>query len=120
MSDQGLDLGVMLMDEMVKHPLEHPSVGATVSPVGVRCAHPNLCAQYDSPNTGRGTMALTPAPDNEMCGLSEFRIHGDINRRDGTASEGCMIFDRDVRDQIEDSGDTDLVVEDPVLVIPFW
>lgn len=77
--------------------------------------------QYNSPNTGRATMALTPAPENEMYGRSAFRIHGDNSRRNGTASEGCMIFDRDIRDQIANSGDNDLVVENPMpVIIPFW
>ncbi|MCC7634429.1 RHS repeat-associated core domain-containing protein [Stenotrophomonas rhizophila] len=77
--------------------------------------------QYNSPNTGRATMVLTPAPANDMFGRSAFRIHGDNSTRNRTASEGCMIFDRDVRDQIANSGDNDLVVEHPALVIiPFW
>lgn len=77
--------------------------------------------QYNSPNTGRATMVLTPASDNEMYGRSAFRIHGDNSRRNGTASEGCMIFDRDIRDQIANSGDNHLVVENPMpVIIPFW
>lgn len=80
--------------------------------------------QYYSPNTGRATMALTPAPTNQMYGRSAFRIHGDNSQRNRTASEGCMIFNRDIRDQIANSGDTDLVVEDFSLPNPvtfdFW
>ena len=69
----------------------------------------------------RGSMRLTPAPSNEMHGRSGFLIHGDNNRRNQTASEGCMVFNRDVRDQIANSGDTDLVVENPrPIIIPFW
>lgn len=78
--------------------------------------------QYNSPNTGRATMALTPSPTNAMYGRSAFRIHGDNSRRNQTASEGCMIFDRGVRDLIANSGDNDLIVENPLppTIIPFF
>jgi hypothetical protein len=70
----------------------------------------------------RASMRLTPVPSNSMHGRAGFLIHGDNGRRNRSASEGCMIFDRDVRDQIGRSGDSELVVEDPLIInkIPFF
>jgi hypothetical protein len=74
-----------------------------------------------SGHTLASSMRLTPAPTNDMYGRAGFLIHGDNSRRNQTASEGCMIFDRDVRDQIGNSGDTDLVVENVIpTIIPFF
>jgi hypothetical protein len=56
-----------------------------------------------------------------MYGRAGFLIHGDNRRGNQSASEGCMIFNGDVRDQIGSSGDTDLVVENPMpVIVPFW
>lgn len=70
----------------------------------------------------RASMRLTPVPSNNMHGRAGFLIHGDNSRRNQSASEGCMIFDRDIRDQIGRSGDSELIVEDPLIIknIPFF
>jgi RHS repeat-associated protein len=49
---------------------------------------------YNSPNTGRNTIRLTPMPGNE-CGVtgrdcSSFRIHG--NNASNDASHGCIVL----------------------------
>ncbi len=62
-------------------------------------------SQYNSPNTGRATMALTPALSNSMYGRNAFRIHGDNARGDQSASEGCIILNRNARDAISNSDD---------------
>lgn len=64
----------------------------------------------DSPNTGPRTLILTPDADTETFGRSEFRIHGDSIARPGTASHGCIILPRAVRDAIWASGDRTLEV----------
>ncbi|HYE46677.1 MAG TPA: hypothetical protein VEA44_12995, partial [Caulobacter sp.] len=53
-----------------------------------------------------------PVPDDvhEATGRSAFRIHGDSVRAPGTASKGCIILPRAVREAIWRSGDRDLEV----------
>jgi uncharacterized protein RhaS with RHS repeats len=50
-------------------------------------------APYNSPNTGRNTIPLTPLPGNE-CGpprdCSSFRAHG--NNAQNDASQGCIVL----------------------------
>jgi hypothetical protein len=64
----------------------------------------------DSPNTGPFTIKLQPCSGTECFGRSEFRIHGDSVAHPGTASHGCIILQRSVRDRIWKSGDRDLEV----------
>ena len=66
--------------------------------------------QRNSPNTGRGIMDLIPYPTNNMFGRSAFQIHGDNSRGDQSASNGCMILPRNIRDLIGGSGDNRLTV----------
>lgn len=47
---------------------------------------------------------------DETTGRSAFRIHGDSIRAPGTASKGCIILPRLVRERIWKSGDRDLRV----------
>ena len=53
---------------------------------------------YKSAKVGPFALPLTPHPDNEMFGRSAFLVHGD--NRTGTASEGCIILGRMVRDRL--------------------
>ena len=46
------------------------------------------------------SLRLTPAPGNEMCGRSGFLIPGDSIAAPGTASHGCIILPRPVRERI--------------------
>lgn len=60
--------------------------------------------------TGRGlilpgSMRLTPAAGNNMYGRGGFLIHGDNSRQDRSASEGCIIVNRNIRNQIGGSND---------------
>jgi hypothetical protein len=54
-------------------------------------------------------MNLTPRPGNQMFGRSAFMIHGD--NRTHTASQGCIILRRDLREQIDRSDDRELTVQ---------
>jgi hypothetical protein len=45
-----------------------------------------------------------------MFGRSDFYIHGDNPALNYTASEGCIILARPIREQIAASGDNDLQV----------
>ena len=69
-----------------------------------------IVGRRDSPNTGPCTLVLVPDPGTDTYGRSEFRIHGDSIAHPGTASHGCIILPRAVRDAIWASGDRALQV----------
>lgn len=64
---------------------------------------------YDSKRVGRLTIPLyklddTPGDDaDEVTGRSAFRIHGDNSRGDQSASRGCIILNRVIRDAVSNS-----------------
>jgi hypothetical protein len=59
---------------------------------------------------GPFVLTLTPSPGTDTLKRSGFLIHGDAIQASGTASKGCIIMGRTVREQIWDSGDRDLEV----------
>jgi len=62
-------------------------------------------------HTACGPLALALTPEGfDPHGRSLFRIHGDTVAMDHTASDGCIILARPVRQAIIDSGVTRLVV----------
>jgi hypothetical protein len=75
-----------------------------------------IVRRYDSPNVGPYTLELRAndkTPNNDVhdeTGRSAFRIHGDSIKRPGTASKGCIILPRQIREKIWSSGDRDLKV----------
>jgi len=62
-----------------------------------------------SHNTGPITMDLTPV-GHDANGRSLFRIHGDNSAMNETASRGCIILGRSIRQVIAMSNDHDLQV----------
>ena len=64
----------------------------------------------DTKTHGPYVLHLTPDASNNMCGRSGFLIHGDSVVAPGTASEGCIILGRLIRQKIWESGDTQLEV----------
>jgi len=65
----------------------------------------------DSPGPhGPFILPLTPDSANQMFGRSGFLIHGDSIVQPGTASHGCIIMARLIRDAIAASGDQELTV----------
>jgi len=66
--------------------------------------------RHDSPDTGPCTLTLVADPGTPTFGRSAFRIHGDNIAHPGTASHGCIILPRAVRDAIWRSGDRSLEV----------
>ena len=70
----------------------------------------SIGSAYDSPNTGRRTIVLAPAPGTNTFGRSAFRIHGDNRAADQSASSGCIVVGPSARNQIIESGDNVLVV----------
>jgi hypothetical protein len=72
-------------------------------------------APYDSKNTGKYTLTVTACDGNgddthQPTGRGAFRIHGDSIANPGTASHGCIILPRAIRELIWNSGDRDLEV----------
>lgn len=67
-------------------------------------------APYDSKNTGPFTLVLSPCLGTDCLGRSAFRIHGDSIKAPGTASRGCIILPRKIRELIWASKDRDLEV----------
>lgn len=65
---------------------------------------------YDSPKTGPCTIVLVPDSATNTYGRDGFRIHGDSIKAPGTASHGCIILPRFVRQQIVASPDKLLTV----------
>lgn len=55
---------------------------------------------YDSPHTGPFTLPLEPTLDTNARGRSAFKIHGDSKTDPGSASHGCIILPRPVRERI--------------------
>jgi hypothetical protein len=64
----------------------------------------------NSPNTGPFTIVLEPDDKTDNLGRSAFRIHGDSIKNPGTASHGCIILPRAVREKIYGSDDHELQV----------
>jgi len=59
---------------------------------------------------GPFVLPLTPNPSNQMFGREGFLIHGDSVVEPGTASRGCIILARSVRNEVAASGDNSLQV----------
>jgi Tlde1 domain len=59
---------------------------------------------------GPYVLTLAPSADTNTFGRSGFLMHGDSIEAPGTASKGCIVMPRNVREQIWISGDTDLEV----------
>jgi hypothetical protein len=59
---------------------------------------------------GPYVLSLKPAGDTNTFGRSGFLMHGDSIQSPGSASEGCIIMPRPVREEVWNSGDRDLKV----------
>ena len=59
---------------------------------------------------GPFAIPLVPLPGNQMFGRGGFYCHGDTAQLNHSASEGCMIFPRQVRNEIVSSNDKQLAV----------
>lgn len=63
-------------------------------------------------NTSHGpyVLHLAPCDGTDTFGRSGFLIHGDSIPHPGTASQGCIILPRNIRESVWASGDRDLSV----------
>ena len=64
----------------------------------------------EHPTAGSLTLRLFPEPGTETFGRGGFLIHGDSRSTPGSASHGCIILPRAVRQMIWDSGDHEIEV----------
>ncbi len=85
----------------------------------VKNVGPICCGRYtiEKPHDLEGgphgpyVLALTPHPRNVMQGRDGFAMHGDkIDPPPKSASNGCIIEPRPVRERVSQSGDPDLLV----------
>lgn len=67
---------------------------------------------------GPFVLPLSPFSQNTMFGRSGFLMHGDSVVHPGTASEGCIIMPRDVREKVWQSGDHTLQVVSGITTYP--
>lgn len=70
----------------------------------------SIVRKYDSTAVGPYTLTLHARDGNaddvhDPSGRSAFRIHGDSIKNPGTASRGCIILPRSIRERIWTSGD---------------
>jgi hypothetical protein len=65
---------------------------------------------HNSDHTGPFTLDLIPDAGNEMFGRDEFKMHGDSITEPGTASNGCIVMSRYIRDLVWNSKDHRLIV----------
>ena len=59
---------------------------------------------------GPFVLTLTADAGTDVFGRSGFLMHGDSVNAPGTASKGCIIMPRTAREQVWNSGDTELEV----------
>jgi len=76
----------------------------------IPCGLYTIESPRDTNTHGPFVLPLEPDPENEMYGRDGFLIHGDSVRSPGTASLGCIIMSRDVRERLWKTGDRRLKV----------
>lgn len=64
----------------------------------------------NTPDHGPYVLRLEPTVGTNTFGRSGFLMHGDSVASPGCASHGCIIMPRNVREQVWNSGNTDLEV----------
>jgi len=105
LGDQTIASGYSGHGEAKNKPEAEQQVGEGPIPRGAW----RIGAPYDSKNVGPYALPLEPV-GHDAHGRSAFRIHGDSKSAPGTASHGCIILPRAIRERIWKSGDHDLQV----------
>src|SRR6266850_4122660 len=100
-------------------PLSIPTAQLAESPYGFTTFNPNCRARAIKQSSAYSPCslqvrnpapALTPDASNQMFGRTAFLIHGDSVVEPGTASRGCIIMSRGIRNEVAPSGDHVLTV----------
>lgn len=93
-------------NEHKNKPQSQAVVGLGPLPQGKYTLNPPRTSQ----KTGPYAMDLTPDPANKMFGRSAFQMHGDSVKAPGTASSGCIIMPRNIRELVWNSKDHEIQV----------
>lgn len=65
---------------------------------------------FTDPEKGPLVARLTPQPGTNEFGRSGFELHGDNAELNHSASKGCIVMGRPIRQAIANSGDIELIV----------
>ena len=68
------------------------------------------CGGFGAHKHGPFVLRLTPDRANQMFGRGGFLMHGDSVAHPGTASQGCIVMDRAVREKVAMNADNRLEV----------
>jgi len=90
--------------------VNNPTMQAAKGIGPIPAGHYTMTQIRDSANTGPRTIALQPSELTQTFGRGDFRIHGDNRMGNRSASHGCIILPRDVREKIWASRDRALQV----------
>jgi hypothetical protein len=98
LSIAGNDIGPAYSGAMghVDNEADAGMVGLGPIPVGVWA----ICDPIDDPHTGPFSMPLIPMIGTEDLGRSGFMIHGDNPNMNESASHGCVVAARSIRERI--------------------
>jgi hypothetical protein len=88
----------------------NPAMQNVIDVGPVPCGMYTIQPPVNTDKHGPYVLWLEPDPANEMFGRADFGIHGDNIERPGTASDGCIIMPRFVREYIWNSSDNRLAV----------
>lgn len=88
----------------------NPSMQAAVAVGPIPQGMWKITERYNSKNVGPYALKLVPEKGTETFGRSGFRVHGDSIANPGTASRGCIVLPRKIREKIWSSGDRELKV----------
>jgi hypothetical protein len=88
----------------------NPAAESTSDVGPIPCGLYTIEPPHDSQTHGPFVLALTPDATNEMFGRSAFLMHGDNVHKPGTASLGCVIMPRAIREEVWKSDDHTLEV----------
>ncbi len=83
---------------------------AMVSRGPIPRGHYRTIGPFDNQRLGPVVWFLTPSRETQMFGRSGFFIHGDNEFQNRTASAGCIVLQRPVRDRLVAAGPFDLEV----------
>jgi hypothetical protein len=101
-----MGVGYSGIDDGLDNPSKQDVANVGPIPVGTYDIGPG----FQHPSCGPLSMRLTPQPDTKTFGRAGFLIHGDNTAMDHTASHGCIILARSIRQAINESDDKTLVV----------
>ncbi len=91
--------------------LNNPDLQSEADIGPIPCGEYDIGAPYDSSKVGPYALPLTPRHETNTFGRSYFRIHGD--KKIGpphSASHGCLIFPKEIREAVHESCDNELLV----------